>query len=331
MLRTSAGLIFVASAALTFSARAGELPRYRLKIGQELTFSADNRVERTPKTMSKNEFVTCTDWVIGKAGEEGWKLVVRRDYAARYTDPSRKEQPIENSEAYHVELGCDGRLLTDSTLDIDRLRSFLPLLPKDQDQVRKGYEEKSEADGFRYQFVDNDGDQWEIEAVSQGLSAAIYEIDSKTTYTFDAERGLLVQAAMKSEWKSLLKSRLEGTLRLKSVKDRGAAWAAQAAAEAERYFAANRMLTKAYGDGKSDSMKKAVESLMAVRDEAKLKLFQKHLETDLKDAEQEVKRLEEGGSDTTFLGKTVDWTTTDLDGKKVSLSDFKGKVIVLDY
>ncbi|HLN33226.1 MAG TPA: TlpA disulfide reductase family protein [Gemmataceae bacterium] len=40
---------------------------------------------------------------------------------------------------------------------------------------------------------------------------------------------------------------------------------------------------------------------------------------------------EQSASETRFLGKTVAWTTTDLDGKSVKLADFKGKVLVLDY
>jgi thiol-disulfide isomerase/thioredoxin len=329
---TSAPLMLVISTALTLPARADELPRYRLEVGQELTFRADNRLERL-QAMSKRETATWTVWVIGKAGDDGWKLVVRRDYSARYTDPSAAGRTLELSDVHPVEVGFDGRLLLDSTLDpdfFDRVRTILPLLPKDQDQVQKGYEEKSEASGLRYRVVKKDG-PWEIEAVSQGLASEIYEIDSNTTYTFDGVRGLPVQAAMKSEQKSQLKSKLEGTLRLKSVKDHDAAWAAQAAAEAERYFAARRLLSQAYQDDKLDSMKRAEEALKLVQAEAKSELFQKHLETDLKDLEREVKEREQGGSETAFLGKTVDWTTTDLDGKKVKLADFKGKVVVLDY
>jgi thiol-disulfide isomerase/thioredoxin len=324
--------MFAISAALTLPARADDLPRYRLEVGQELTFIADNRLERR-QAMSKRETVTWTVWVIGKAGDDGWKLVVRRDYSTRYTDPSKAGITLDHSEVYPVELGFDGRLLLDSTLDtdlFDGVRTILPLLPKVQVQVQKGYEEKSEASGLRYRVVKRDG-PWEIEAVSQGLCSEIYEIDSNTTYTFDAVRGLPVQAVMKSEQKSLLKSKLEGTLCLKSVKDHDAAWVAQASAEAGRYFAARRLLSQAYQDGKSDSMKKAEEALKSVQTEAKSELFQKHLETNLKDLEQEVKEREHGGSETAFLGKTVDWTTTDLDGKKVKLADFKGKVVVLDY
>jgi thiol-disulfide isomerase/thioredoxin len=329
---TSAPLMIVISAVLTLPARADELPRYRLEVGQELTFSTDNRLERR-QAMSKSETVTWTVWVIGKAGDDGWKLVVRRDYSAHYTDPSLAGRTLEHSEVYPVELGFDGRLLLDSTLDIDLfdgVRTILPLLPKDQVQVQKGYEEKSEASGLRYRVVKRDG-PWEIEAVSQGLCSEIYEIDSNTTYTFDAARGLPVQATMKSEQKSLLKSKLEGTLRLKSVKDHEAAWAAQASAEAKRYFAARRTLSKAYQDGKSDGMKRAEEALKSVQAQARLELFQKHLETDLKNLEREIKEREHGGSETAFLGKTVDWTTTDLEGNKVKLADFKGKVVVLDY
>lgn len=327
-------LVLATTAALTLPARASELPRYQLKVGQELTFIADNRLERR-QAMSKRETVTWTVWVIGKAGDDGWKLVVRSDYLARYTDPSMKGRTLEHSTVHPVELSFDGRLLLDSALDpdtslLDGLRTFLPLLPKDQAQVQKGYEEKSEANGFRYRVVKRVG-QWEIEAVSQGLCSEIYEIDSKTTYTFDPARGLPLQATMKSEQKSLLKTRLEGMLRLKSVKDHGAAWASQASAEAKRYFAALRVVRKACQDDTSDSMKRAADELKSVQAQAKSELFQKHLEAGLKDLEREIKDREHGGSNTVFLGKTVDWKTTDLDGKNVTLADFKGKILVLEY
>lgn len=329
-----ATLILATTAALSLPARASELPRYQLKVGQELTFIADNRLERR-QAMSKRETVTWTAWVIGKAGDDGWKLVIRRDYSARYTDPSMKGLTLERSKVLPVELSCDGRLLLDSSLDpdtfwLDGLRTFLPLLPKDQAQVQKGYEEKSEANGFRYRVVKRVG-PWEIEAVSQGLCSEIYEIDSKTTYTFDTARGLPVQATMKSEQKSLLKSRLEGMLRLKSVKDHEAAWAAQASAEATRYFAALRMVNKAYQDGTSESMKRAADELKAVQTQDRSELFHKPLEVGLKDLERAIKARERSGSNTAFLGKTVDWKTTDLDGKNVTLADFKGKILVLDY
>ncbi len=167
--------------------------------------------------------------------------------------------------------------------------------------------------------------------MSQGLCSEIYEIDSKTTYTFDTARGLPIQANMKSEQKSLLRTRLEGTLRLTSVKDHGAAWAAKASVEAERYFVALRMVRKAYQNGKSDSMRRAVDELKAVQAQARLELFQKHVETDLKRLEGEAKDRDHGGANTALLGKTVDWKTTDLDGKNVALADFKGKILVLEY
>jgi thiol-disulfide isomerase/thioredoxin len=322
------------TAVLTLPARASELPRYQLKVGQELTFIADNRLERR-QAMSKRETVTWTVWVIGKAGDDGWKLVVRRDYSARYTDPSMKGRTLEHSKVHLVELGFDGRLLLDSALDpdtslLDGLRTFLPLLPQNQVQVRKGYEEKSEANGFRYRIVKSAG-QWEIEAVSQGLCSEIYEIDAKITYRFDTARGLPVQATMKSEQKSLLKTRLEGMLHLKSVKDHEAAWAAQASAEAKGYFAALRVVRKACQDDKSDSMKRVADELKAVQAQVRSGLFQKHLEADLKDLEREIKAREHGGSNTAFLGKTVEWKTTDLGGKNVTLADFKGKILVLEY
>jgi peroxiredoxin len=47
--------------------------------------------------------------------------------------------------------------------------------------------------------------------------------------------------------------------------------------------------------------------------------------------EREIKAREHGSSNRTFLGKTVDWKTTDLDGKNVTLADFKGKILVLEY
>ncbi len=327
-------LMLATTAALTLPARASELPHYQLKVGQELTFIADNQLERR-QAMSKRETVTWTVWVIGKAGDDRWKLIVRKDYSARYTDPSMKGRALEHSKVHLVELRFDGRLQLDSTLDpdtslLDDLRTFLPLLPKDHAQVQKGYEEKGEANGFRYRVVKSIG-QWEIEAVAQGLCSEIYEIDAKTTYTFDTARGLPVQATMKSEQKSLLKTRLEGMLRLKSVKDHGDAWATQASAEAKRYFTALRVVRKAYQDDKSDSMKRAADELKAVQAQARSELFQKHLETELKDLEREIKAREHGGSNTAFLGKTIDWKTTDLDGKNVTLADFKGKILVLDY
>lgn len=331
---TRMALMLVTTALLALPARSGELPRYRLKVGQELTFIADNRLERR-RAMSKRETVTWTVWVIGKAGNDGWKLVVRRDYSARYTDPSAKGHTLEHSDVHPVELSFDGRLLLDSSLDLDTflfdgLRTFLPLLPRDRASVQSGYEEKKEANGFRYRVVKR-GDPWEIEAVFQGLCSEIYEIDSKIISTFDCARGLTIQATMKSEQESLLKSKLEGTLRLKSVKDRGAAWAAQASADATRYFAALRLVRKAYRDGKSDSMKRAADALKALQAHVKSELFQKHLEVELKNLEREIQRSKHGGSDTAFLGKTFDWTTTDLDGKKVTRTDFKGKILVLDY
>jgi thiol-disulfide isomerase/thioredoxin len=334
MLKTSVTLMLVIAAASPLPITAGELPRYRLDVGQELTFRADNQLQRQ-QAMSKHETVTWTIWVVGKAGDEGWQLVVQRAYAARYTDPARKGVMLEHADVHLIEIGRDGRLRLDATLDPDTyffegLRGFLPLLPRDEAQARKGYQEKHEADGFRYRVVKRDNPS-QIEAVAWGLASEIYEIDASTTYTFDAARGLVVQATMKSEQKSLLKTKLEGTLRLQSVKDHGPAWATQVATEAKRYFAARRLVRLAEKDGKPNSLKKAQEALKSAQAQAKLELFQKHLGTDLKYLEREIKELEQGDYRTQLLGKTFDWTTTDLDGKKVTRADFKDKILVLDY
>jgi len=338
-LRSTTIVIALLSTMRTLDAK--ELPRYRLDVGQELIFVAENELTRL-KGMSKRESITWTIWVVGKNGNGKYPIVARRDYSARYSDAtsSLKDRVLEYAQTYRFELGSDGCIVFDPKVIPDSsvlagLRTIFPLLPKDDGQVRSGYVEENQAydEKCQYRIVSGKGNDWQIEAESTGLAAEIYEIDSKNLFNFDGGRGLLLQARMASTQKSLLQTKLEGTLKLKSDKNHGSDWAASMAREFDRYFAAKLLVREATADEVDgwEAAEKARDAMKSAQALCKVKLIQERFESDLKVLENEIKYRKQANAKTKLLGKTVNWETVNIDGDPVKLTDFKGKVVVLDY
>jgi thiol-disulfide isomerase/thioredoxin len=334
---------FVLILASLFSVRAamaGDLPQYKLHVGQELKFVAENQHDRL-RGLSKDESITWTLWVVARERDGAWYLVIQRDCLARFTDPSMKGAKIELSALHFAQLYFDGRLRFEDGLELDEyffteLRTIFPKLPTNEKEIRDGYEEIDDhfTERVKYRVAKRDGDRWQIEANFGGLASEIYVIDSKFTCNVDAAKGLPTEMKLQSEQRSRLKTKMTGTIRLDSVQERGEEWAVKIAREAREYFRIQDRAAKSTWDSTRNekNMEEALSALKETRAKSKFEPFQKKLDANISSLQGEIDRQKENKSlIAKLLRKSIDWTVTDLDGKTVKQSDFKDKIILLDF
>ena len=131
----------------------------------------------------------------------------------------------------------------------------------------------------------------------------------------------------------------KGTIELVSVEDRGSPWAEDFGREADIYFDAVAGYEAAKHQAARDP--KACKTLLA---EAKAKLetvraaltapvFREAIDQDLTKHDRMARYLtEEASHRAELLGKpATDWEAKDLDGKTHRLTDYRGKVVLLDF
>jgi peroxiredoxin len=128
-------------------------------------------------------------------------------------------------------------------------------------------------------------------------------------------------------------------VKLSDVTSHDAAWSKEFPADADRFFDAEtayrRTLERQIGvsaDVKT-ALTKAEAELKSARSSLKRPEFQKRLDQLLTEHERQANAVvEEAERRAAILGKSAtDWSTTDLDGKRHTLADYRGKVVILDF
>jgi peroxiredoxin len=342
--------VLLAAAGIAATARGadedtGAVPRYRLKVGQELTYRQTSEF-KYGKGASAGTLGSRADWdvwVVRQNADGSWRLVLRSAHSDWQGKEPRGAKP--SLLLTWCDLFPDGRLVShDTAVHAPEPAALFPRLPKDAAQAGKGWEDRRPRDDVhcRFQIVGADRKQPDLlifDEVRDSPLDPIYLSSSRTRFWFDRQRGLVDHATGNNSQGYGFEGNGTGFVELRGVKGKDAAWVKQLAAETDRYFAAHRkyndLLTKAANDSKDMGplLKKAEAVLAQMRTDATMPLTKEQVDELEKTHKQMVEYLTgEAKRRAEVVGKPAPaWELKDLDGKTHKLADYKGQVVVLDF
>ena len=355
------GTLFLAmfvGASMAAATAAEPLPRYRLQVGQELTYRGNDEFK-----YERGRFVTRENWkvwVVRENPDQSWRLLIRygsvfsqiRDQkktgdASR--EPARRadvnppdEQPEEVAFAY-CDLHSDGRLTPNDSFGYQmrpaKIFPRLPLNAAEADQGWKSHDTRMDETALSRLAPASAIGRIAIEVTRESAMNAIYGEEYHDAVTIDRERGIPEKIVSENRQTYGFKGQGAGTLELIAVQNRPANWTRQLTEDAERYFTVQAAYDKAARrrDLSPEELKTALQGatadLQRVCDAIETPELKKLLADQLPRREQTLKyTLEEAAGRAALLGTpSEDWTTTDLTGESHSLQDYRGKVVILDF
>ena len=313
-----------------------ELPRYRLEVGQQLNYKGSNLFE-----YEGGAFDTRDQWkifVVSKNGDS-WRLVIRYSNVMAQKRAGAVGNERESVYWASADLDSKGNI-------VERLGSFgyrvnpskiFPKLAADSAELAKGWQGDAQFGGVvRYRMMPSDSpDTLKIETVEDRVENTIYGLESSAVYNFDLKRGLADAIASHSKQTYGFNGEGKGETKLTDIELHDVEWCAKFAAAAERFLAAQqafRVATEA-DDATTTSLDEAVNNLREYRDKMEDPELEKQVDYLLDNFQGMRKYTEESIRDRkALLGQqATEFKTTDLDDQPKALSDYRGKVVLLDF
>lgn len=317
------------------------VPRYQFAVGQELSYRDHSDFEyKNGKLITREKW---TFWIINQNADGSFRVVTRND---RKFSQVRDEAEKDNKDDSHVawfDIFPDGRLVRNRTLG-SRIEpaKILPQLPCTLDEVKDGWEMKGEAWGGSTRFESQPAkhaNRFVFAGKEKSLLNDIYGMERESLSTLDTNQGLLVKIESKTRQTYGFEGKGTGTSELVDVANRSPEWSRQLLADATRYFELSEQFEKAAKDRnlKPDELKSELErlhkELEALVDGLQTEEFRQALARQAESREREIQYYaEDAESRLSQIGTPAfEFDTTDLAGDKHALSDYRGKVVILDF
>ena len=331
------------------SARAGDLPRYKLKPGMELVYHSTNAPKESEddKPTSYYTFEWTVD-VVRPADNGGWRLLVREKMTSVYKNQGKETKRDRTSQCY-VDVDAEGRMSENRSVKYSNPASELfPPLAHDEASLAAGWQSHVTLDDKTRSFTAPDKapaegtSTWRLVEIPHGALDPIYELSTVRDYTFDAARGLVTKfvSTYKQGWPASRKG--ETTVRsaeLADTRELPADELAALAAESDRFFAAcdaaDELTDRASLDfahtaelfDQAEAKLKELDGKLTV--EALKGALEEKLASLVRSRSYEIESAEKFGKQ---IGQpSPDWETTDLEGSPRKLTDYRGKVVLLDF
>lgn len=336
------GLVVLLAAIPGGSAGQQQPPRYQFKIGQELAYVGSSQFKYEQGSHSSTDKTTF--WVTRKNNDGSWYIVAHNENTFNQRFGNDGQANPEKKQAFDAfDLFPDGRVANSPEgYQEKRLLSTFIRLPEDTVKAQGGWEEEQEAGDksfFRLaaQSAPASG-KWVFEKTDHGLFNEVYLSTSKALIHFDGRRGLITKVDSEYTQGYGLNGAGTGSMELKSIRQRDPEWIAQLTRETDLLRKAKAAVRSAHKamqqDGESQDATVAQEkALREGRDKVKLAIIVAQFDAQLQEVSRsagwyaEEQKLEEG-----LLNQpAANWDTVDFDGKKHSLADYRGKVVLLDF
>jgi len=330
-----------------FSASADEISpaRYFLSAGREFTFHSESTSEG-----KANDSVYLVDWKVWSLGRDpdgAWRLVIRCDLRIKR---DKGPQPAQNDDIETLLWRCrmfdDGRFFGATTMGTvrDPFRLF-PKLPQSAADRETGWASTgSERDGvtFEHHLKPGDspgGENLSITTQSRSSEDKVYGSSHEYRATFDGRRGVVTRVETKDVSGYPRSATTRGLIELAGVEDRGQAWATTFGQEADRYFSAIENYEAASAEAAQDSARckdvlaQAKANLEKAQSGITTLVFLAAIKKKLAEHDQGASRvIAQAKNLAGRLGKSAaDWEAKDLGGQTRRLSDYRGKVVVMDF
>jgi peroxiredoxin len=319
---------------------APEVPRYALAPGQELRYHMawsihDSRGKRTTISDVRTDV---TIWIIRANSDGSYRAVVNQeDVTARTTDGARQPGQ-QTTEISYADIFPDGRIRPSKATENRVIPGILfPPLPRDAAQAKEGWEATSQLCHFACKLVSASPDFRFVATLETPFNRT--DLETRTIqYRFDAARGFIVKSEDAFGRTSGLIEDGKGTFELLSVKTIAADELSPLANDADVYFAAVESYSALLTAAEKATPDDAGRMLSAAKTNLDSSLAQLSTPDFKAAADRFLKRHTAWAREAIDaaranpIGKPAPaFETTDIDGKKVRLADFHGKVVVLDF
>lgn len=342
-----AALVSLVAAGIIEAETNPPLPRYDLKPGREFHYRASSDFK-----YGRGGYTTRTEWKgwVTRKNDDGSSRVILRHQSQFLPQSSSgngkaAQEPPPNVTIAYIDIFPDGRILDNDTLGTEVAPAhILPGLPGDAAQAKAGWSAAGRDVDSRIECkpVADDGKGsgvWSFQGEWFGPANRIYESTYQTKFAFDPKLGLIRRAETQNTQRYSIDGKGTGTTELVATEQHDPAWTKTFAEEADRYFAANRasqaLLVGVTKDANRVSaiMTDAETTLAKAKEALTLPIFRDQIDQLIR----QQKRLasyytEEAKGNAKVIGQmAAEWTTTDLEGKTHSLTDYRGKVVILDF
>jgi thiol-disulfide isomerase/thioredoxin len=327
-------VLLLTAAPFALAADPPPLPRYHLQKGQHLVYRGESHFKYDTGSLDSKS--TDDVWVTGTKPDGSADLLVLTTSDRGQGPPSRELHAATLSPTGQV------KILGHSDPGTN-LSHLFPPLPPTEGATKSGWQ--SEPDDFgaiqKFTVVPDPAPAgvFVFKGVDDAVEDKIYLSGRSTTYRFDTGHGLLDRAGSQNSQDYGFHGKGTGTTTLQSSEMVGDAALKQLTADADAYFNFAEALRSsadvvAKNPQGTDLVASAAQRLTEAQQATiaspaikevladKLTEYQKYLPYLKEHAEKRA----------AILNKPApEFATTDMDGKPVRLSDFRGKVVVLDF
>ncbi|MHC5537156.1 TlpA family protein disulfide reductase [Singulisphaera rosea] len=345
--RLAVALTLVASSVVVAETTPSPLPRYDLKPGREFRYRSSSEFD-----YGRGGYTTKIEWQgwVTRQNADGSSRVILRhqnQFISRSSATAGKsapEPPPRVTIAY-VDIFPDGRILENETLGTEIAPAHIfPALPSNAAQAKDRWGVAGREVDSRVELKPVVGDAkspevWSFQAEWFGPANRIYETKFQVKFAFDPKLGLIRSAETQNTQSYGIDGKGKGTTELVTTEQHNPGWTKTFADEADRYFAANQAgetllvgITKD-ADRVPAIMAEFEKALTNAKESLTLPIFRDQLDQQI----HRQKKLasyytEEAKSNAKAIGRmAAEWTTTDLEGRSHSLTDYRGKVVILDF
>ena len=316
-------------------------PRYLLSPGREFAFHSESRSD---KSEGGTYIVDWKVWTIRRDAEGAWRLVIRCDLK---TKEEKSQNPADQNNADTLVWRCrmfdDGRLVDATTMGTvrDPYRLF-PRLPGSPGARANGWESTGpDREGVkRHHRLTTDGkDTLVISSRAEGPEDRVYASTHEYRANFDTKRGVVTRVETEDHSDYPKPSLNRGVIELVKVEDRGEKWAIEFGTEADAYFDAieaydaTEMRATRSGERCKAILEEAKAALEKARTGIKTPVFLDAIGQKITAHDRSVGyQVEQAEDHAVRLGKpAAEWEAKDIDGQPHRLTEYRGKVVVMDF
>jgi thiol-disulfide isomerase/thioredoxin len=323
--------------------QAKELPRYSFAVGRQLSYVEKEEFKNGDSTLLDQVSTRLT--VVGKNGNGSFRIVIRSASRDVYNTPSEKkslEAEPEQVTFSQIVVRPDGRMISSIGRQLESDLTCLPPLPVSEAEQKSGWSVEPEIPGMTwlYQYAGQGKDGTvRFRLTNGGLFKDILATHVEGEVVFDPAKGLVTSVSSTTRQDYGFVS--TGTTRCTLERDETlpAEVIAPFARDVEIILAAKRDMDDkrdAIREGRAD-VKATVDAIRKSLDDAIASLKTDEMKSQLKRLRSKLDdRAKDWADDAARVGKLLgrplpDYSGNDLDGKPHKLSDYRGKVLVLDF
>jgi peroxiredoxin len=328
-----------------------ELPRYKLKVGQEVIYrTVDPPKESDGGKGGKNSSQYIVEWtvnVVRQNEDSTWRCLFTQKGTSIRTRGEKTSTNESVADGY-FDLSADGRFFENRSIQpMANPTALFPPLPPDGHDPKTAWEADLTLDATHRKLQVDESfpaqqDEWRFVEEPKMALDSIYEHSTTRSYIFDRQQGLVRKATMiyQRGWPANRASKSEiQTIALISTRELDNQDATDLNADVDRYVAAGAAYWDLFLRANRDFahvaewLDKAESSLKEIEPQLKTSLVRAMLSNKLKQPQNSREYYITTGEK---FGPQIDkpsqdWSTTDLAGTPHALADYRGKVVVLDF